>query len=90
VTVIIYVNMKSHHSPLETGGHSGNRVEDISKQQIPELHSSPLNAHLECYWYTSHRTELPVGGMGVIEAQSMFAHCYRILNLEGCGTFPLF
>lgn len=40
VTVIIYVNMKSHHSPLENGGHSGNHVEDISNQQIFELYFS--------------------------------------------------
>ena len=53
LTVIIYVNMKSHHSPLETGGHSGNHVEDISNQQIFELHFSPLNARLERYWYTT-------------------------------------
>jgi hypothetical protein len=27
VAVIIYVKMKSHHSPLENGGHSGNHME---------------------------------------------------------------
>jgi len=49
VTVIMYVDMRFHHSPLETGRHSGNYVEDISNQQIFELHFSPLNVRLERY-----------------------------------------
>jgi hypothetical protein len=79
----ICLNVKSHHSPGETGGHGGNK-------KIFELGSS-----LECMFGTLliyHPCDRKThdGCIGVMAAQSMFVDCYRILNLQGCGTFPLF